>query len=102
MLCVGAGIPRAFAEQSSERGTSIKVKFGDLNLADPVGIETLYKRIERAARQVCDVDASPSDPLHTSHWRYCYRTAVSNAVRDVNNQKLTAMYREKNKPSTAG
>lgn len=102
VLCVGAAIPRAFAEPAYEPGTSIKVKYGDLNLASPEGIEALYTRIEKAARRVCNIDNRPSAPFHLTQWRYCYKTAVVNAVRDVDNQKLTAMYREKNKSSAAG
>jgi UrcA family protein len=102
MFCVGAGVPHAFAAVPDLQGTSLKVKFGDLNLANSGGVETLYKRIERAARRVCDIDSEQSDPSRQSHWRYCYKTAVANAVQDVNNQNLTAMHREKNKESSAG
>ncbi len=96
-LCVGAGLPRAFADQpAAEPGTSIKVKYGDLNLASPSGVEVLYKRIQKAARRVCTIDSAPADPVHVSHWQDCYRTAFANAIRDVDNQPLTAMYRQKN------
>jgi UrcA family protein len=33
---------------------SITVKFADLNLQTPAGVEALYKRIHSAATQVCD------------------------------------------------
>ena len=89
--------PHAFAAESDfQKGSSIKVKFGDLNLGTSQGVQVLYQRIEKAARRVCNDDAEPGDPRWHSHWRYCYKTAVANAVREVNNQWLTAMHQQKN------
>ena len=101
-LCVGAGVPHAFASPQNPQmypGTSIKVKYHDLDLSTQAGAEALYTRIQRAARRVCDLDREPADPFRLSHWQYCYKAAVANAVNDVNNKNLTAMYREKNKLS---
>jgi len=95
MLCVGASIPRAFAEVPTIPGTSVKVKYGDLDLNTHSGTEALYKRIQHAARGVCNQDTDSSDPMRFSHWHFCYNTAVANAVRDVKNQNLTAMHIEK-------
>jgi UrcA family protein len=83
------------ADRDFQKGSSVKVKFGDLDLGKAEGVQTLYKRIETAARRVCNEDAEPGDPRWHSHWRYCYNTAVANAVHDVNNQWLTAMHQEK-------
>ena len=104
MLCVGASIPHAFANQnwSYAPGHSIKVKYSDLDLNTQKGTEALYKRIQRAARGVCNQDADSADPVRFTHWNYCYETAVANAVRDVRNQNLTAMHLEKNKSKSVG
>jgi UrcA family protein len=95
--------PHAFAaERDFQKGSSVKVKFGDLNLGSAGDVQVLYQRIEKAARRVCNEDAEPGDPRWHSHWRYCYKTAVANAVRDVNNQRLTAMYQQKNGQGPVG
>ena len=95
--------PHAFAADSDyQKGSSVKVKLTDLDLGTAEGVQVLYKRIEKAARRVCNDDAEPGDPRWHSHWRYCYKTAVANAVRDVNNQWLTAMHQEKNGQGPVG
>jgi UrcA family protein len=87
--------PQVFSAEF-EKGSSAKVKYRDLDLSSADGVRVLYKRIEGAARRVCNEDALQGDPMWHSHWRYCFKTAVANAVKDVNNQWLTAMYQEKN------
>ena len=95
--------PHAFAAKGDfEKGSSVKVKFADLNLGTAEGVQVLYQRIEKAARRVCNEDAEPGDPRWHSHWRYCYKTAVANAVRDVNNQWLTAMHQQKSGQGPVG
>ena len=95
--------PHAFAADSDfQTGSSVKVKFGDLNLGTAEGVQVLYKRIEKAARRVCNDDAEPGDPRWHSHWRYCYKTAVAKAVSDVNNQWLTAMHQQKSGQAPVG
>jgi UrcA family protein len=89
-----AGTPHAFAGDF-EKGTSIKVKFARADLDTAEGVKSLYRKIEGAARRVCNEDSLPGDPQGRSHWRYCYETAVANAVKDVNNQQLTAMFQHK-------
>ena len=95
--------PHTFAGNNDfEKGSTTKVKFGDLDLGTSEGVRTLYGRIESAARRVCNQDAEPGDPRWHSHWRYCFKTAVANAVRDVNNQWLTAMHQQKSGPGPVG
>jgi UrcA family protein len=94
-LCVSGAMSRADAAPLDQKPTSMKVRFADLNLGTQAGIETLYKRISQAARIVCYDDTPTGDPRYFYHRRKCEQTAVANAVRDVNNRNLTAMYRAK-------
>ncbi len=87
--------PQAFSADF-DKGSSIKVSYRDLDLSTASGVQVLYKRIEGAARRVCNQDVDSADSMWHSHWRYCFKTAVANAVKDVNNQWLTAMYQQKN------
>ncbi len=101
-LCVGASLPPAHASPEFEPGSSIKVRYGDLDLFTEPGVTELYQRINRAARKVCNSDIGSSIPERMRAWRFCVDTAVANAVRDVNNQNLTAMFRQKARQAPAG
>lgn len=65
------------------------VYFGDLDLREPAGVETLLKRVRRAAQNVCD-------PLTSRHFwpqrAKCIDTAMANAIREVDNVALTSRY----------
>jgi UrcA family protein len=66
------------------------VKFPDLNLGTPAGVEALYHRIHAAARRVCE-QASGEWPASRS----CMAKAESDAIAKVNVPLLTAFYQSK-------
>ena len=66
------------------------VKFADLNLGSPAGVEALYGRIHAAARRVCD---QPAGELAAT--RACMTKAESEAIGKVNVPLLTAFYQKK-------
>lgn len=66
------------------------IKFADLNLGSPSGVEALYLRIHSAARRVC----SQPDGKWTSD-RACVTKAESAAISKVNVPLLTAFYQHK-------
>jgi UrcA family protein len=66
------------------------VKFADLNLGSPAGVEALYGRIHAAARRVCDQPAGEQAGI-----RGCMRKAESEAIGKVNVPLLTAFYQKK-------
>ena len=76
----------AFASDSR----SESVKFADLNLSSPAGVETLYGRIHAAAKRVC---LQPAGELWAA--RSCERKAESEAIAKVNLPLLTAFYEQK-------
>lgn len=65
------------------------VKFADLNLGSPAGVEALYGRIHAAARRVCD------QPAGEAGIRACMTKAESEAIGKVNVPLLTAFYQKK-------
>lgn len=73
---------------------SITVKFADLNLQAPAGVETLYKRIHSAATQVCDSDGAHRLWILTDD-RKCAAAAETQAIEKVNNAALSAFYQRK-------
>lgn len=66
------------------------VKFGDLNLGSPAGVEALYGRIHAAARRVCGRPAGEQTGVST-----CMAKAESDAIRRVDVPLLTAYYQNK-------
>jgi len=81
--------PNAFAGDAARSET---VKFQDLNVDTPAGVETLYNRIHAAARRVC----AESDPVASQGVGNCIRKAEGKAISDLNLPGLTAFYRMKN------
>ena len=71
-----------------------EVTYKDLNLSSNEGIHVLYKRIQRAANEVCgEVDARNLQGMRVK--RACLNRAISQAVAAVNNPMLTRVYLEK-------
>ena len=66
------------------------VKFADLNLGSPEGVEVLYGRIHAAARRVCDQPAGELTAIGR-----CVRKTEADAVSKVNVPLLTALYQKK-------
>ena len=69
---------------------SVEVSFRDLDLSSPSGAAKLYRRIQAAARSVCQYE--PTSPREQSIWQYCVRPTVDAAVAKVNNPLLTASH----------
>jgi UrcA family protein len=84
----------AFADDQVRSET---VKFADLDLGAPAGVEALYGRIHAAARRVCE---QPAGTLASS--RACMTKAESEAIGKVKVPLLTAYYQKKtgNQPQT--
>jgi UrcA family protein len=87
----------AFADDQIRTET---VKFADLNVDTPAGVEVLYRRINSAARRVCGYEAA--SVYANSNWQNCIRPTVDAAVAKVNNPMLTALHTGRNpSPATA-
>jgi UrcA family protein len=77
--------------QTSDPVPSAVVKYGDLNIASPVGAQALLKRIDVAADIACgrSPDIRRLDQL--ARFEACRRTAVARAVAAVGSPTLTAI-----------
>jgi UrcA family protein len=73
---------------------SITVKFADINLQSPAGVEALYKRIHSAATQVCD-SGSDRNLATLTYDRRCAAAAETQAIEKVHNPALSAFYQRK-------
>ncbi|HEY2463811.1 MAG TPA: UrcA family protein [Steroidobacteraceae bacterium] len=73
------------------------VKYGDLNLSNPKGAASLYSRIASAAHGVCRAfDADNRDFAAGKKVAACVHKAIANAVTDVGEPGLFAVYNAKN------
>jgi len=73
------------------------VKAWDLDLANPTDVQTLYRRLQDAASDVCRAEAR-------RHWKstrrrepmrwteHCVTDAVDGAVRDIAHPRLAALH----------
>jgi UrcA family protein len=70
---------------------SVVVKFGDLNLARPAGVVTLYRRLAAASTSVC-APFGGRDLARRQKWDTCREHAMSGAIARINNVELTNYY----------
>jgi UrcA family protein len=66
------------------------VKYGDLDLAKADGVQSLYRRIQTAAKDVCPT-ANSMDLSTISIQHACMSRAIDDAVRSVNVVALTQL-----------
>jgi UrcA family protein len=66
------------------------VRFNDLDISTPAGAKVLYRRIQAAAREVCQQPMSTDLHLVGAE-RVCRDKAIDNAVRSVNAAALTQL-----------
>jgi UrcA family protein len=88
LACVLVG-SNAFADEQLRSET---VKFEDLNVGTPAGVEALYRRIHSAAVRVCSPAGGWVGQIGAAA---CTKDAESKAVEKVNLPSLTAFYRMK-------
>lgn len=74
---------------------TIRVSYAELDINKPRGLQVLYSRIQNAAEIVCGVDRSPHELARGRQATACYKTAVEDAVRQINRPTLTALHRAK-------
>jgi UrcA family protein len=95
LMSLMAAMLLAFAVVSgahaNEEVRSETVKFGDLNVGTPAGVQALYERIHAAARRVC----SESDPIQRLGANACARKAEASAIEKLSLPQLTALYQVK-------
>jgi UrcA family protein len=93
-LAFAAAIVLATGVVSNAHGDQVRsesVKFSDLNVDSPSGVQALYERIHAAAKRVCD----DSDPLQHMAATACARKAEARAIGKLDLPQLTAFYQTK-------
>ncbi len=74
------------------------VSYADLNLESEEDVQELYRRLQYASKEVCNV-ASPQTAdsyvmklVRQQATQRCYREALSNAVDNFDNENLTRIH----------
>ena len=70
----------------------LDVPYGDLNLTNEFGAQTLLRRIKFAAIRVCGGAPDGFDPTGRRQFRACMRTAMDDAVAQAHVSLVTALY----------
>jgi UrcA family protein len=63
------------------------VRFADLDTTRVAGAQALYRRIQHAARDVCEVDNART--YSSESYEHCASAAIARAVADVGSPLLT-------------
>jgi UrcA family protein len=95
---IAASFTVVCAAADNTETVSVVVKYGDLNVSNPEGAATLYRRIAAAASTVCG-------PYETDSWHLgsrarinaCVHKAIADAVTKVGQPELIAVYNAKNR-----
>jgi UrcA family protein len=96
VVLTSCSVPADARERASAgQVRSVIVRYAELDLSKPQGIDVLYRRIQAAAKQVCRADTSVTALYDRASQNTCYRDAVERAVRQVNLVTLTALHRAK-------
>jgi UrcA family protein len=91
LLIVGAS-GAAYADDPADAAPTVKVSYGDLNLASAQGNSMLYARIVSAARQVCNSqDVDIRDLQRFSAAQACEANAIAQAVSAAHSPQLAAL-----------
>ena len=83
--------PNSLAAAAPDGARQETVKFDDLDLTRLAGAQELYRRIEHAARDVCDPYV-PGSYVVSVRYRDCMDQAIERAVAAVDAPLLTARH----------
>jgi UrcA family protein len=82
--CMAVGLADVARAASPDAAPSVRVSYGDLDLANAQGVHTLHARLTAAARQVCAPDGFDTRNLQLfANERACMSQAVANAEAAV-------------------
>jgi UrcA family protein len=97
LLMLMGGLSCAMAVGTASAATvdsdvpSLVVRYNSQTLATDSGVQDLYRRIVRAAKQVCP-EILGQDLRSYGRAQQCRAQAVANAINQINNSRLAALY----------
>jgi UrcA family protein len=100
LLCTTA-FATTGAIAAAPTSTEVAVSYVRADLSQPEAARSLYKRIQFAARSVCQ-EPPIRELARNIKYRQCYESAVDAAVAKVDSSALTALHRSRTQRSAAG
>ena len=84
----------AIASADELAGRSEKVTYSDLNVEKEAGAQSLYRRIQQAAKRVCGVESirTVRGARIEAEQRSCYHESLNQAVAEVGSETLNAIH----------
>jgi UrcA family protein len=101
LLCSAALLTTGAIGAQPHAPPTVDVSYVKADLSKPEAAEALYKRIQAAARRVCQ-EPSGHELWWQNIYRHCYEKAVEDAVVKVDSTTLTAVHRSRTQRSAAG
>ncbi len=93
IMALGTPVTLSADDQSAVKGKTVKVTYADLNLQKQEGAKILYRRLERASKQVCELSKKYQGiPGHMRNARQCYKLTLTDAVEEIDNELLTQIH----------
>lgn len=96
VLVAGLMMSFSFASYASADDliTSVKVRYASIDVNDPKGQEQLYRRLKRAARQVCGPTGikGTGSIARVAENRLCAEHALNEAVRKVGLETISQLH----------
>ena len=89
VLVAAAFAPVAHAEDRFAEQTHVAVKADDFATADHVTM--LYRRIEAAAKRVCDSDSDEATVMTQAADKACENEAISDTIQSINAPQLSRL-----------
>ncbi len=80
---------------SEVRSDVVTVSYDDLNLANPAGLDSLYRRIRFAANDVCGVENMRVSLDVVRKNRECVAGSIESAIGQIGDARLTALHKTK-------
>ncbi|HEX5786630.1 MAG TPA: UrcA family protein [Woeseiaceae bacterium] len=94
MLIAGCAIAPAMAAPGSVENFTIRVAYGDLDIDDPAGAKTLYRRLKYATARACKSgsyrELGSLDRYHDA--RVCFESTLDRLVAEVNSDTLRKLH----------
>jgi UrcA family protein len=84
----------AIASADQLQGRSEKVAYSDLNVEKEAGAQTLYRRLQLAAKRVCGVESikNAGGIREVSRQQHCFKDTMDKAVAKIDNATLTEIH----------
>ena len=93
-LSLNIALANDVATDESNAGR-IAVSYEDLNLENSVGLDSLYQRVEWAARNVCGVENFKVSLDIVRKNRECVSQSIDHAIGQIGDARLTALHQSK-------